>query len=65
MGIDENMINEIVTLFQNKLNRKLTFEELKKVHTKRTLIGYELIIDTLKDKNITRKELENYLKNIE
>ncbi|MEA1963016.1 MAG: hypothetical protein U9M94_02125 [Patescibacteria group bacterium] len=59
--IYQNMKNEIIQLSENKLKRKLSDEELQHIIKNRTLIGLESVIDMIKYKNFSNKELEIFL----
>ena len=59
--IYQNMRKEIVQLSEERLERKLSIEELQHVNKDRSLIGLESVIDIIKFKNLNKEELEKFL----
>lgn len=64
MFVYNNMKKEIIKILSNRLDRKLTEIELQNVMKDRALIALESIIDYVKDDSLSKKELEDYIKQI-
>jgi microsomal dipeptidase-like Zn-dependent dipeptidase len=65
MDISDGMKKTIENIIQNRLNRRLTDLEKKRILRPRGLLGYEAIIDYLNDSSKSNKELEEYLRSID
>ncbi len=59
------MIIAIERTVVRRLGRAMTHEERERILRPRALIGYEAILDYLKDESKSAEELKHYLRTIE
>ena len=65
MDAERGIKNAIEKAVRERLKRSLTPEEKERILKPRGLIGYEAILDSLKDERKTITELEEYLRKID
>ena len=62
--LDENFIKEIIAKLKERLERNLTTEELNAFALHRSGIGYEMILDYLSNKELSKAEIESYVQKL-
>ena len=62
--IEDSFKRKIILIIEEKLKRKLNTNEYKSFIKDRSFIAYEMIYDTVSDDNITKHELEVYVKSV-
>ncbi len=63
-NLDEYFIKEIIERLKKRLDRNLTVEELNTFKIQRSLMAYEMILDYISDKKLSKKEIENYVQEV-
>lgn len=58
-------IQEILTIAESRVNRKLTDKERESISSYRSGLGLEAIHDTFNDESKTTQEIESYLKSLQ
>ncbi len=62
--MDETINNRIISIIETKLNRKLNQFECEAFSQTRSFLAYEMIFDTISSENISKEELEIYIKSV-
>ncbi len=62
--LDKYFIKEIIEKLKKRLERNLTVEELNTFNLQRSLMAYEMILDYISDKELSKKEIENYVQEV-
>tara|TARA_R100000935_G_C2830213_1_gene164611 strand:- start:916 stop:1512 length:597 start_codon:yes stop_codon:yes gene_type:complete len=62
--LDENFIKAIIEKLKDRLERNLTSEEYNVFTKQRSEIAYEMILDYLSDKELSKLEIESYVQKV-